>query len=75
MPRVIDEIRSPLTGSVATILVEDGTAVEAGDPVVEIEAMKMFTLIEAPCAGTVRMVCEVGEVVGEDDLLAEIEEA
>ncbi len=72
MAAILERILSPLTGAVACFLVEDGAAVDDGDPIMEIEAFKMFTQIDAPCAGTVRLKVGLGEVVGEDDLLAEI---
>lgn len=46
-------IVAPLAGSVARILVNTGDAVESGQVVVVLEAMKMETEITAPHAGTV----------------------
>jgi len=46
-------IVAPLAGSVARILVKEGDAIEAGQVVVVLEAMKMETEITAPSAGTV----------------------
>jgi acetyl-CoA/propionyl-CoA carboxylase biotin carboxyl carrier protein len=70
---ILAQIRSPLTGSISTFLVEDGAEVAEDETVIEIEAFKMFTAIRAPCAGIIRLKCTLGEVVGDDDLLAEIE--
>ena len=75
MARVVGQVRSPQMGTIATLLAEDGAAVEAGQEILEIEAMKMFNLVETDTGGIVRYRCEVGEVVNEGDLLAEIEEA
>jgi len=66
-------VRSPLTATVATWLVEDGARVAFDDQVVELEAMKMFTPVSAPASGILRYRATLGEVVGEGDLLAVIE--
>ena len=44
---------APLAGSVARILVSEGDAIEAGQVLVVLEAMKMETEITAPAGGTV----------------------
>lgn len=51
-----DAITAPLAGTVARVLVEEGQAIEAGDVVLVLEAMKMETEITAPQAGTVTVV-------------------
>jgi methylmalonyl-CoA carboxyltransferase 1.3S subunit len=48
--------RSPVTGMVIRIPAEAGQAVEAGQVLVVLEAMKMETRVTAPCAGTVAKV-------------------
>lgn len=53
-PEISDKVgRSPVAGVVVRIPAELGQAVQAGDPVVVLEAMKMETLITAAVAGTV----------------------
>ena len=47
------EIPSPMPGTIVKVLVEEGDAVEAGDTVVVLEAMKMETEVKASEAGTV----------------------
>jgi pyruvate carboxylase subunit B len=47
------EVRSDMAGIVVKVLVEVGTSVQAGDPLVIIEAMKMENEIRAPGPGTV----------------------
>ncbi|MEZ4340884.1 MAG: biotin/lipoyl-containing protein [Sandaracinaceae bacterium] len=47
------EIRAPMPGRVVKILVAKGQAVEAGDPSIVIEAMKMENELRAPVSGTV----------------------
>lgn len=44
---------APLAGSVARILVAEGDAIEAGQVLLVLEAMKMETEITAPAAGSV----------------------
>lgn len=47
------ELRSPMAGKVIALLVEPGAAVEVGEPVMVIEAMKMENEIKAHRAGVV----------------------
>jgi methylmalonyl-CoA carboxyltransferase small subunit len=66
-------VRAPLSGSVARIQVEEGQAVEAGDVVVVLEAMKMETEITAPTAGTVSSILVApGDAVTGGQLLVEL---
>lgn len=44
---------APMHGTVVALLVEPGSAVAAGDPVIVIEAMKMEQTLRAPTAGRV----------------------
>lgn len=48
--------RSPLAGVVSEITVAVGDAVEPDQPVIILEAMKMFTTITSPCKGTVKSI-------------------
>ena len=66
-------IYSPLTGSVAVLLAEDGALIAEDEPIMELEAFKMITGINAPVAGKIYYRVALGEVVGEDDVLAVIE--
>ncbi len=57
-------VTAPLAGSVARILVEEGQAIEAGEVLLVLEAMKMETEITAPQAGTVAEIfVEKGDAV------------
>ena len=68
------QIRAPMPGLVLSLHVEAGAAVEAGDAVVVLEAMKMENELRAPGAGIVKSVLvEKGDAVGKNDLLVEIE--
>jgi pyruvate carboxylase len=65
-------VAAPFSG-VVTLQVEEGAAVEAGQPVASIEAMKMEAAITAPVAGTVRrLAVPRTQQVDGGDLLIEI---
>lgn len=67
------EMTPPMPATVVKVLVEPGQAVEAGVPVVILEAMKMELTIRAAQAGTVRAVrCAVGDLVRPGTALVEI---
>jgi biotin carboxyl carrier protein len=64
------DVTSPLAGIVKSLDVAIGTQVKAGDLVVTLEAMKMFTAINAPTDGTVTAFhINVGDAVDEDQPL------
>jgi len=66
-------VRAPLSGTVARIPVAEGQAIEAGDVVVVLEAMKMETEITAPAAGTIGAVhVAPGDAVTGGQLLVEL---
>lgn len=68
------QIIAPMPGKVVRVLVEQGAEVEAGDPVVVVEAMKMQNEMKSPRAGTVTMLrAKEGETVKAGDVLAVIE--
>ena len=50
------DVVSPLAGKVVSIDAPVGTAVNAGDQVITLEAMKMNTVVTAPVSGTVKSV-------------------
>ena len=49
-------VRAPLPGLILEIKAQEGQAVQAGDPIVVMEAMKMENVVPAPHTGTVRKV-------------------
>ena len=64
--------RSPLAGVVSEISVEVGDTVTYVQPVIILEAMKMFTTITSPCTGTVKSIdVNPGDAVKQGQLLME----
>ena len=62
-----------MPGTVIEVLVDVGSKVSAGDPVLVTEAMKMETEIQAPIGGTVNAIHVVkGDSVNPDETLIEI---
>jgi propionyl-CoA carboxylase alpha chain len=67
---------APITGVVAAVRVAVGEQVDAGTPLVVVEAMKMEHPVTAPAAGTVREVrVEPGDRVDADALLVVLDDA
>lgn len=67
-------LTAPMNGSIVRVLVEVGQAVEAGAPLVVLEAMKMEHSIRAPKATTVKaLLCQEGDMVSEGAALVELE--
>ncbi|MDO6441980.1 MULTISPECIES: sodium-extruding oxaloacetate decarboxylase subunit alpha [unclassified Marinobacter] len=63
-----EPVIAPLGGNIFKVLVSPGDAVEEGDVLIILEAMKMETEIRAPKAGTVGEVfIKVGDAVSPDD--------
>lgn len=61
---------SPLAGIVQAVEREVGAAVNAGDLVITLEAMKMYTAINAPSSGTITQIrVKVGDAVEEGQVL------
>ena len=68
------EVVSPMQGTILEVLVQPGASVEAGEPIVVLEAMKMETRVSSPRAGKVaEIVVEAAQTVGSGQLLAVIE--
>ncbi len=70
----IAEVKAPMPGLVLDILVEPGKAIEKGDTLLVLEAMKMENSIKSPTEGTVKAVTvEVGKAVEKNAVLIEFE--
>ena len=68
------QIAVPMQGTIVKVLVEVGQAVEAGQSVVVLEAMKMENQIEADKSGTIKAVnVKPGDTVGAGDVVVVIE--
>lgn len=68
------EIKAPMPGLVLRILVAPGDAVQAGQGVAVLEAMKMENELTAPAAGTVAQVhADAGDAVAKGQVLIEID--
>jgi acetyl-CoA/propionyl-CoA carboxylase biotin carboxyl carrier protein len=66
------EHRAPMPGTVSAVLVADGADVDAGTPLVAVEAMKMEHRVLAALAGVVRLSVAVGDQVSRDQPLARV---
>lgn len=65
-------LEAPMPGTVLRTA-SPGDAVEVGDPVVVLEAMKMENIVASPIQGTVsELTCSVGDLVTRGDVLAEV---
>ena len=68
-------VTTSMPGTVVEVLVNEGDAVKAGDPVLVAEAMKMETEIQAPISGIVKAIhISKGDTVNPDEILIEIGE-
>ncbi|MEI6673628.1 MAG: biotin/lipoyl-containing protein [Verrucomicrobiota bacterium] len=64
------DVHSPLAGIVKAVDAKVGAVVKAGDPVITLEAMKMYTSINAPTDGTITAIhVNPGDAVDEGQAL------
>ncbi len=71
-----DHLAAPMPGVVVSVSVQEGQAVEQGDPLLSIEAMKMETVLHAEHAGVIdKIVATVGAHVDSKDLLIVLQSA
>lgn len=52
----VSEIKAPMPGLVLNIVVEEGSVVKKGDPILVLEAMKMENILKSPADGTVKKI-------------------
>jgi geranyl-CoA carboxylase alpha subunit len=70
------EVRAPMNGKVVSVLVAEGQAIERGERLVVIEAMKMQHEMTAGASGTVaRLAVKPGDQVATRQLLVELKPA
>jgi biotin carboxyl carrier protein len=66
-------LTAPMVGMVVEVKVQEGQTVEAYQPLVVLEAMKVMAMLEAPFAGTVKKVyVQANQRVGHGESLLEI---
>jgi len=64
------EIKAPMPGMVLNIIVEEGQALQKGDNLLVLEAMKMENIIKSPSAGTVkRILVKKGDKVEKNEIM------
>jgi oxaloacetate decarboxylase alpha subunit len=69
-PAAAGDVVSPLAGIVKEIEAAPGTRVSEGDLVITLEAMKMYTAINATASGTVTAIhVKIGDAVEEGQVL------
>ncbi|WP_419596812.1 sodium-extruding oxaloacetate decarboxylase subunit alpha [Thiolapillus sp.] len=67
-------VTTSMPGTIVDVLVSEGDTIEAGEPVLITEAMKMETEVQAPISGKVTGVfVQKGDAVNPDEALVEIE--
>ena len=71
----VPTVSSPMPGSVVAVLVASGDEVEADQPLIIVEAMKMEHVLKAPSAGIAHLDAAIGDHVERGQLLATIEGA
>ena len=64
-----------MPGTVVSVSVSDGDAVEAGQVLLSVEAMKMEHQLVAPLEGTVHISVGAGDLVKADQVLATVHAA
>ncbi len=68
-------LTAPMPGLIRKVLVQVGEQVEAGQPLLVLEAMKTEQVLRAPSAGVVQSLnCREGDIVSEGAILVEIAE-
>lgn len=67
------EVLAPVAGSISMMLADEGAVVTEGDDLAEVELMKTMFRVTAPAAGTLHWRYGPGEIVGEGEVIAEIE--
>ena len=66
-------VKAPIPGQISQVLVEVGSEVVVGQPLLILEAMKMENEIRAPRAGTIETInFQAGQVVALNQVLVEI---
>lgn len=67
------QILSELTGTVAICYAESGCDLQEGDPILELECMKLLTRVNSPAHGKLNLKVSLGDFVTEGEILAEVQ--
>ena len=68
-----NDLKAPMPGKIVEIFMSEGDLVNAGEPILSLEAMKMQNEINAPCNGVIRKIhVQQDQSVMKDELLVEI---
>ncbi|MEC7120619.1 MAG: biotin/lipoyl-containing protein, partial [Pseudomonadota bacterium] len=68
-------VNAEMSGNLWKIMVSEGQIVQAGEPLLVVEAMKMELAIHAPTAGVVaQLLCQMGQTVTAGDMLLVLQE-
>lgn len=64
------ELKSPMPGKIVSVLVEEGSELKVGDPLLVLEAMKMENVLQCSLDGKVgKIMVEKGASVNKNDIL------
>lgn len=67
-------LKAPMPGKILNIMTKTGEEIQAGSPVVVLEAMKMENELKAPVTGIIKNInAEVGQSVEKNHVILEIE--
>jgi len=70
----IKEVKAPMPGLVLNVLVEAGAAINKGDSLLILEAMKMENIIKSPVSGIIRAIkAAKGDKVEKNEVLIEFD--
>jgi len=68
----VNQVKAPMPGLVLSIVVEEGSSVKKGDPLLILEAMKMENILKSPVDGTIKKIAVTkGVPVEKNQLLIE----
>lgn len=68
-----DVVNRDVVGVLSDLAVDEGEVVAAGQLICLLESMKVMYQVHAPVTGTVRFAYELGDVIGEGDVVAYID--
>jgi biotin carboxyl carrier protein len=72
--RKVNDIKAPMPGLVLNVLVENGQAIQKGDALLILEAMKMENVLKAPSDGVVRKVrISKGDTVEKNQIMIDLD--